>query len=59
VLYHLRRIWFSVVNFPASLAFDSYMNHPLGAPAVWPPLFDWSIAAVARALVGPAEQGAV
>ena len=58
-LYHLRRIWFSVVNFPASLYFDPYLNHPLGAPAVWPPLFDWSIAAVARALVGPADQGAV
>ena len=58
-LYHLRRIWFSVVNFPASLSFDSYLNHPLGAPAVWPPLFDWSIAAVARALVGPSDQAAV
>lgn len=58
-LYHLRRIWYSVVNFPASLGFDSYMNHPLGAPPVWPPLFDWSIAAVARALVGPADQAAV
>jgi dolichyl-diphosphooligosaccharide--protein glycosyltransferase len=58
-LYHLRRIWFSVVNFPASLSFDRYMNHPLGAPPVWPPLFDWSIAAVARVLVGPADQAAV
>jgi dolichyl-diphosphooligosaccharide--protein glycosyltransferase len=58
-LYHLRRIWFSVVNFPASLPFDSYMNYPIGAKPVWPPLFDWSIAAVARALTGPADQGAV
>jgi len=58
-LYHVRRIWFSVVNFPASLPFDPYLNHPLGAKPVWPPLFDWSIAAVARALVGPADQGAV
>jgi len=58
-LYHLRRIWFTVVNFPASLSFDRYMNHPEGAPPIWPPLFDWSIAAVARALVGPEDQHAV
>ncbi len=58
-LYHLRRIWFTVVNFPASLSFDSYLNHPEGAAPVWPPLFDWSIAAVARLLVGAADQAAV
>jgi asparagine N-glycosylation enzyme membrane subunit Stt3 len=57
--YHLRRIWFTVVNFPASLDFDFYMNHPLGAQPIWPPFFDWSIAALARVLVGAEDQGAV
>jgi dolichyl-diphosphooligosaccharide--protein glycosyltransferase len=51
-MYHLRRIWFSVIEFPATLSFDTYVNFPHGAPPVWPPLFDWSIAAVARALGG-------
>src|SRR5262245_2466905 len=58
-LYHLRRIWFGVVNFPAFLSFDHYLNHPLGATSVWPPLFDWSIAAAARVLAGPANQHGV
>jgi len=58
-LYHLRRIWWSVVNFPASLEFDPYMNHPEGARPHWPPFFDWGIAALARALVGPDDQHGV
>jgi dolichyl-diphosphooligosaccharide--protein glycosyltransferase len=58
-LYHMRRIWFTAANFPASLDFDLYMNHPLGAPPIWPPFFDWTIGAVARALVGGADQAAV
>jgi len=57
--YHLRRIWFSVSNFPASLDFDLYVNHPVGAAPVWPPTFDWLLAAVARALVGAGDQSAV
>jgi dolichyl-diphosphooligosaccharide--protein glycosyltransferase len=58
-LYHLRRIWFTVVNFPASLDFDFYVNFPNGAAPVWSPLFDWSIAALARMAVGSQDQGAV
>jgi dolichyl-diphosphooligosaccharide--protein glycosyltransferase len=58
-LYHLRRIWFTVVNFPASLDFDFYVNHPEGAPPVWPPFFDWGIAALARLLVGRDDQHGV
>ncbi len=57
--YHLRRIWFSVVNFPASLDFDLYMNHPVGAKPIWPPFFDWGVAALARVLVGGEDQRAV
>ncbi len=58
-LYHLRRIWFSVVHFPATLAFDLYMNHPEGAAPIWPPLFDWTVAALARAAVGAGDPHAV
>ncbi|MEN8161181.1 MAG: STT3 domain-containing protein, partial [Myxococcota bacterium] len=57
--YHLRRIWFTVVNFPASLDFDLYLNHPHGAPPIWPPFFDWGIAALARVLAGAEDQRAV
>jgi dolichyl-diphosphooligosaccharide--protein glycosyltransferase len=58
-LYHMRRIWFTVVNFPASLDFDRYLNHPEGAPPIWPPAFDWTIAAAVRGLVGAGDQAAV
>jgi asparagine N-glycosylation enzyme membrane subunit Stt3 len=58
-LYHMRRIWFTAAKFPASLEFDRYMNFPLGAPPIWPPFFDWTIGALARALVGGADQAAV
>ena len=58
-LYHLRRIWFTVANFPASLEFDRYMNYPEGSPPHWPPFFDWAIAALARLLVGSGDQHAV
>jgi asparagine N-glycosylation enzyme membrane subunit Stt3 len=58
-LYHARRVWFTAANFPASLDFDRYMNHPIGAPPIWPPFFDWTIGAVARAFAGGADQAAV
>ena len=58
-LYHMRRIWFTVVNFPASLDFDRYMNHPEGAQPIWTACFDWTIAAAARLLVGAGDQAAV
>jgi dolichyl-diphosphooligosaccharide--protein glycosyltransferase len=58
-LYHLRRIWFTFVNFPESLDFDFYVNHPEGAPPIWPPFFDWTLAALARALAGAGDQHAV
>lgn len=58
-LYHMRRIWFTVVNFPATLDFDPYMNFPEGAPPIWSPVFDWTIAALAWVLVGARDQHAV
>lgn len=45
--YHLRRIFFTAENFPTTLWFDSYLNHPLGLDLTWPPLFDQAVAAVA------------
>lgn len=57
--YHLRRIWFTVVNFPAGLAFDRYLDHPRGARPPWTPLFDWGIGALARLLAGAGSQSAV
>ena len=48
--YHLRRAFYSFANFPAVLLFDPYINYPGGAPVPWPPLFDFLVGAVARAL---------
>ena len=45
--YHLRRIFFTTENFPTTLWFDSYLNHPMGLDLTWPPLFDQAVAAVA------------
>jgi len=57
--YHMRRIWFSVANFPHSLRFDPYVSFPHGGEIVWPPAYDWTLAAIARLLVGGGDQGAV
>jgi len=46
--YHLRRAFFTFVHFPDVLLFDPYINYPGGAPVPWPPLFDWTLGAVAR-----------
>lgn len=48
--YHARRALFSWLEFPRLLLFDPYINYPDGAPVAWPPLFDFAIAAVSRAL---------
>jgi asparagine N-glycosylation enzyme membrane subunit Stt3 len=50
--YHMRRVFYSIVHFPATLVFDPYLNHPDGGQAIWTPLFDWSIAALLRPLLG-------
>lgn len=52
--YHVRRAFYSFVNFPDILYFDSYMRFPDGAPIPFPPLYDWCVAAVAR-LFGDSE----
>ena len=44
--YHMRRIFYTAKNFPHTLWFDSYLNHPVGLEITWPPLFDQLVAAV-------------
>ena len=50
--YHLRRIVWSTRHFPRVLGFDRYLNYPEGGQVVWPPAFDWGIAAAARVSAG-------
>lgn len=46
--YHARRAFFSFVHFPFVLMWDPLLNHPQGAAVPWPPLYDFTLAAVAR-----------
>jgi dolichyl-diphosphooligosaccharide--protein glycosyltransferase len=46
--YHARRAWFTFEHFPRILGFDPLLNYPDGAPAPWPPLYDFALGAVAR-----------
>lgn len=55
--YHLRRIWFSVVRYPAVLERDSYVGFPAGGEIVWPPGFDLLVAILARGLAGEDAAG--
>jgi dolichyl-diphosphooligosaccharide--protein glycosyltransferase len=48
--YHLRRAFYTFVNFPAVLLFDPYINYPGGASVPWAPLFDFVLGSVARLL---------
>lgn len=50
--YHLRRILWSVENFPAVLRRDAYVSFPTGGEPIWSPAFDWSVAALARLTAG-------
>ncbi len=50
--YHMRRIFYTAENFPHTLWFDSYLNHPQGLELLWPPLFDQLIAAASLLLGG-------
>jgi len=56
--YHMRRILYTVNNFPHTLWFDSYLNYPHGLNITWPPLFDLVSAALSLAL-GQHTQGGV
>jgi len=48
--YHMRRILYTVIHFPDTLWFDSYLNYPHGLEITWPPLFDQISAALCLAL---------
>jgi len=48
--YHLRRIVYSVWNFPDILEFDLYIGFPDGAVPIWTPYLDWMIAGLMVAL---------
>ena len=50
--YHVRRALQVFESFPRVMLFDPYINHPGGAPIPWPPLFDWTMGAVARLVAG-------
>jgi dolichyl-diphosphooligosaccharide--protein glycosyltransferase len=57
--YHLRRILWSVENFPAVLSRDPYLRFPDGGESIWTPAFDAGIATLARLLVGTGDSRAV
>ena len=50
--YHIRRALYTSENFPHTLRFDSYLNHPWGFELTWPPLFDQIVAALSLLLGG-------
>lgn len=43
--YHMRRVLYTLARFPEALAFDPYIHFPTGATSIWPPFFDWLVAA--------------
>src|SRR5659263_282474 len=45
--YHARRILYTVLHFPATIVFDTYINYPIGSTIGWPPLYDEFTAIVA------------
>jgi dolichyl-diphosphooligosaccharide--protein glycosyltransferase len=56
--YHMRRIMFTISNYPFPNFFDSYVNYPHGYYIGWPPLYDL-ICATASLLVGLGHPGAL
>jgi asparagine N-glycosylation enzyme membrane subunit Stt3 len=52
-LYHLRRAFFAVRQFPRTVIFDPLVNWPRGGICIWPPLFDLALALPARIAFGP------
>lgn len=57
--YHLRRILYSLTEFPGVLSFDRYINFPHGAKPIWTPGFDWSVALLALPFVSPDDADAL
>lgn len=57
--YHLRRIQWTVENFPDVLKRDLYVSFPAGGEPIWTPFFEQGIAWVAWLGVGPGHPQAV
>lgn len=57
--YHLRRIGYSVANFPDVLEFDFYVQFPAGAKPIWTPFFDLIVAGLARPWIRDLAEGGV
>lgn len=53
--YHLRRIVWTVENFPKVLTRDFYVSFPNGGEPIWTPFFEQAIALVAWLSVGPGD----
>jgi len=48
--YHLRRILYTINNFPHILNFDPFLSFPFGEYSPWPPFFDFLSASIAIVL---------
>ncbi len=57
--YHMRRVFYSLANFPDALAFDRYVNFPDGARIIWPPFFDTVLATLLLPFYRPGQEGQV
>lgn len=44
--YHLRRILYTIQNYPSMLNFDPFLSHPFGEYSPWPPFFDFISASI-------------
>ncbi|MEQ8762973.1 MAG: STT3 domain-containing protein [Planctomycetota bacterium] len=56
VYYHLRRAEWTLQQFPAVLAIDSYMAFPDGASPIWPPALDRFVAGLALIFGGDSAE---
>ncbi|MCK5608126.1 oligosaccharyl transferase, archaeosortase A system-associated [Candidatus Pacearchaeota archaeon] len=45
--YHMRRVVYTVLHFPTTLWYDSYLAYPSGFEITWAPLYDITIAFIA------------
>jgi len=46
--FHMKRVLLTVRYFPNVPTFDPYTNYPYGGQIIWPPLFDFFIALIAK-----------
>ncbi len=51
--YHLRRITYTIENFPKILSFDPYLSYPHGEFSPWPPMFDFLCATISLLFPDP------